>query len=285
MTRCGPATSRSRATSQDALCAMTHPAPWPPDGPPAERLDRERRGCRSGTERCPPRDRWDGDGRLRSLIVGMPDAQRAKGVRLHDGSDVGVRVEGPRRGPEPREDRPNDRWKRWSSVHIHLRSNASKVLHHAVLARTSSPVTVAVRRRELRGKRTPWRQRSWRHDAAAGGGNPPGGTKRAARSRRSRHRLHIDHRKVAGGGCRFKTGRKVGVRQRPDETQRTPGSAAGCNKPASPSPASLMKVSEASDESGASRAIGGVNRQGRAKRRSRTRNPSVAARNISGRRG
>jgi hypothetical protein len=166
--------------------------------------------------------------------VGMPVAQCAKRIRPHDDSDVSVRVEGPRRGPEPREDRPKDRWKRWSSVHIHLRSNASKVLHHAVLARTSSPVTVAGWRRELRGKRTSWRQRSWRHDAAAGGGNPPGGTKRAAGSRRSRHRLHVNHRKVAGAGCR-ESGRKVGARQRPDETQRTPGSAAGCNKPASPS--------------------------------------------------
>jgi hypothetical protein len=135
-----------------------------------------------------------------------PPSRRQRLIRV----DGGVRVEGPRRGPEPREDRPIDCWKRWWSVHVHLRSNASKVLHHAVLARTSSPVTVAMWRRELRGKRTPWRQRSWRHDAAAGGGNPPGGTKRAAGSRRSRHRLHADHRKVAGGGCRYKFGRKVG---------------------------------------------------------------------------
>jgi len=183
-------------------------------GPCATRMQ-ERNGAMST-----PRDRRDGDGRLRRPgTVGMPLTQRVKCIRPHEGSDVSVRVEGPRRGPEPREDRPNDRWQRWSSVHIHLRSNASKVLHHAVLARMSSPVTVAAWRRELRGKRTSWRQRSWRHDAAAGGGNPPGGTKRAARSRRSRHRLHADHRKVAGAGCREFRLQGRSARQRPSETQ------------------------------------------------------------------
>lgn len=153
-------------------------------------------------------------------VSGMPVTQRVKRIRPHDGSDVSVRVEGPRRGPEPREDRPKDRWKRWSSVHIQTRSNASKVVHHVALERTSSPVTVAVWRRELRGKRTSRRQRSWRHDAAAGGGNPPGGTKRTAGSRRSRRRQHTDHRKVAAAGCRYKyrpQGREE--RQRRRETQ------------------------------------------------------------------
>lgn len=170
-------------------------------------------------------------------------------------------VEGPRRGPKPREGRPDGSWKRRSPVRTHRRSNASKVMHHAVKTRTTKPVTVATSRSRLRGKRTPRRQRSWRHDAAADGGNPPKGMKRAARTRRSRDRLHTDHPQgwpVWG----------VGTTRATRETQRTPGSATGCNKPVSPAPSDFIvaRPSVGGAESRASGAIGGANRRDRAKR-------------------
>lgn len=115
-------------------------------------------------------------------------AQRAR--RIHHGSNPAV--EGPRRGPKPSKDRPVERWKRRAPVRTHLRSNASKVVHHAVATRASKPATETTNRSRLRGKRTSWRQRSWRHETAAGGGNPWRGMKRAAGKRRSRDRLHTD---------------------------------------------------------------------------------------------
>ena len=115
-------------------------------------------------------------------------AQRARCIHL--GSNPAV--EGPRRGPKPSKDRPVERWKRRAPVRTHLRSNASKVLHHAVATRASKPVTEATKRSRLRGKRTSRGQRSWRHETAAGGGNPLRGMKRATRTRNSRDPLHTD---------------------------------------------------------------------------------------------
>lgn len=117
--------------------------------------------------------------------AGAPSARR-----IHLGSDP--EVEGPRRGPKPREGRPEARWKRRVPVRTHLRSNASKVMPHVVPTRTSTLATAATSRSRPRGKRTPRRQRSWRHETAAGGGNPPKGMNRAARKRLSRDQLHID---------------------------------------------------------------------------------------------
>lgn len=129
-------------------------------------------------------------GGLRARSSAGRDAGAPRARRIHRGSDPAV--EGPRRGPKPREGRPDGRWKRRSPVRTHLRSNASKVMPHVVPMRASMPVTAATSRSRLRGKRTPRRQRSWRHDAAAGGGNSPKGMKRAVRTRRSRDRLHQD---------------------------------------------------------------------------------------------
>ena len=133
-------------------------------------------------------------------------AQRAR--RIRHGSNPAV--EGPRRGPKPRKDRPEVRWKRRAPVRTHLRSNASKVVHHAVETRTSKPATVATQRSRLRGKRTSRRQRSWRHGTAAGGGNPLRGMKRAARTRNSRDRLHTDQQwPVWGAGATRMTARNA----------------------------------------------------------------------------
>ena len=66
------------------------------------------------------------------------------------------------------------------------------MLHHAVATRASKPATEATKRSRLRGKRTSRGQRSWRHETAAGGGNPLRGMKRATRTRNSRDPLHTD---------------------------------------------------------------------------------------------
>jgi hypothetical protein len=233
-----PASSRSRRNASRRHVATNPSPPWPAGGSPTERLDRERRRSGGGTERSSLPcwlDQQPGRERQRTnkdLVRWDAGARRAR--RIHHGSNPAV--EGPRRGPKPREDRPEGRWKRRSLVRTHLRSNASKVMHHAVPTRASTPATVATSRSRLRGKRTSRRQRSWRHDTAAGGGNSPKGMNRAARTRLSRDRLHTDHPQgwpVWG----------VGTTRMTRETQRTPGSAAGCNKPASP--ASAMTQSPA----------------------------------------
>ena len=105
-----------------------------------------------------PEGRID-DGGERTMISFRWDAGALSARRIRLGSNPGV--EGPRRGPKPREGRPEGRWKRRLLVRTHLRSNASKVLHHAVMTRTSVPVTVATQRSRLRGKRTSRGQRSW----------------------------------------------------------------------------------------------------------------------------
>lgn len=197
-----------------------------------------------------------GGWRARSSAFRDAGAPRAR--RIHCGSNPAV--EGPRRGPKPREGRLEGRWKRRFPVRTHLRSNASKVMPHAVPMRASMPVTVATERSRLRGKRTSRRQRSWRHDAAAGGGHSPKGMKRAVGTRRPRDRQHPDFSNEAGVGCRSHPGRR-------EKHRRTPGSAAGCNKPVSP--ARRLRSRPAfwpGAESRASGAIGGGNRRDRAKR-------------------
>jgi hypothetical protein len=219
---------------------MNPSPPWPARGSPAERLDRERRGSGGGTERSTlTRDFGRGvdeSGGLRTTEFTDRDAGARSARRIHRGSNPVV--EGPRRGPKPREGRPDGRWKRRSPVRTHRRSNASKVMHHAVQTRTTKPVTVASHRSRLRGKRTPRRQRSWRHDAAADGGNPPKGMKRAARRRRSRDRLHQHCSQEQRGWGAGATGTTY-------ETQRTPGSATGCNKPVNPAPVMAQSPAQA----------------------------------------
>lgn len=147
---------------------------------------------------CPKGRIDDGGERTKISYRWEAGAQRARRLRLGSNPEV----EGPRRGPKPREGRPEGRWKRRLLVRTHLRSNASKVLHHAVMTRTSMPATVATNRSRPRGKRTSRGQRSWRHDTAADEGNPPEGMNSAAGTRRSRDRLHTDHGDMAGVGCR-----------------------------------------------------------------------------------
>jgi hypothetical protein len=205
------------------------PPPWPARGFPAPKL-----------AACEGEAQAERSEALSPIGFGRRERQEQRRtnkdfVRRDDGAPSARRirrgsnpvVEGPRRGTKPREGRPEARWKRRVPVRTHLRSNASKVEHHGVTTRTSAPATVTTDRSRLRGKRTPGRQRSWRHETAAGGGNLPRGMKRAAGKRHSRDHLHTDQKRPVWGD---------GSTRLTKETQRTPGSAAGCNKPANPAP-------------------------------------------------
>jgi hypothetical protein len=139
-------------------------------------------------------------------------------ARTKASADVSLRCNGrPRRGKKPKEGQVAARSRKGSSVNrTHLRSKASKpssaesvpALHAAHAARVGS------RRRRVAadpGRATAGRQRS-RGDA----GSPAGeGSSSRGRSRRGEAPVVLLQ------------GRPVGV-----ETRRTPGSAAGCNKPA-----------------------------------------------------
>ena len=220
-----PAASRSRRASR--LAATNPSPPWPARGSPTGRL-----------AACVEASRRNGA----KLVHSSVSAEGTKSGRGR--TRISFAIEGPRRGPKPREGRPEMRWKRRVPVRTRLRSNASKVMPHAVPTRTSTPATETTHRSRLRGKRTPRRQRSWRHDTAADGGNPPKGMNRAAGKRRSRDRLHTDQKWPVWG---------VGATRESKETQRTPGSAAGCNKPVNPAPAmaqSPVRAGRSAEETG-----------------------------------
>lgn len=123
-------------------------------------------------------------------------------------------------------------------------------------ARASRTATRAADRSAVVWRQTPRRQRSWRHDAAAGGGHPQRGTNRAARTPLSRGRRRVDL--PQGGPARGVEPPRPGEkRSEPQDRQRD------ATSPHIQTPASAGTLAPATARSG------GENRRGRAKRRGR----------------
>jgi hypothetical protein len=141
------------------------------------------------------------------------------------GSDPGRRIS---KGTKAQEGEASGRRQRRSRVQAHPRRKATEVRRHAGSRAHdevgNGPIEAT---RIAAGTRTPGWQRAWRHAAAAGGKSFEGYEQRREEAVNG----------VLGSAWTTSDRGRCGVpmnTQGVQETRRTPGSAAGCNKPASP---------------------------------------------------